>query len=164
LWRGLHFKHGEEFAVWNREGNDDYLYWTHRGIYFRSTERYPELCAKVREIRPRCGRIYFTEYGHIWMNLPTGDISSMWKPRFRELFDEDKARLSRNDILLRSIAARKEATYAFPVYLGKTSDFDSGVPPRTHFTNNIYFGLGDENVEDGDEYDAESWKKMERDY
>jgi len=164
IWRGLHFKHGEEFAVWNREGNNDYLYWSHRGLYFRSSEQYPEICAKVREIRPRCGRIYFTEYGHIWMNLPEGDVSFMWAPKFRDLLQKDKQLLATNDILLQSVFARKSATYTFPIYLGRVSDFDSGIAPRTHFTAFGYFGSGDETVDDGDEFDANSWKKMQRDY
>ncbi len=53
IWPGFQFKHGEEFAVWNRAGNDDYLYWTYMGRYFRSIERYPELCAKVRRSEER---------------------------------------------------------------------------------------------------------------
>ncbi len=163
LWRGLHFRHGEEFAVWNRAGNDDYLYWTHKGLYFRTTERYPEICAQVREIRPKCGRIYITEFGHIWMNLPDNDVSYMWAPKFKNLLQTDKQYLSTHDTLLRSIFARKSATYSFPVYLGKISDFDSGIPPRTHFNAYGYFGKGGETEDDGDVYDSESWKRMKRD-
>ena len=163
LWRGLHFRHGEEFAVWNRAGNDDYLYWTHKGLYFRTTEKYPEICEQVREIRPRCGRIYITEFGHIWMNLPDNDISYMWAPKFKTLLQSDREYLATNDILLQSIFSRRSATYAFPVHLGRIEDFDSGIPPRTHFNSYGYFGRGGESEEDGDEYDSDSWKRMKRD-
>lgn len=164
LWRGFHFKHGEEFAVWNREGNNDYLYWTMKGLYFRTIKKYPELCAKVREIRPQCGRVYFTEFGHVWMNLPGSDVSTTWSLKFKKLLQEDKQMLKKNDILLRSIHKRLEATKTFPIYLGKISDFDSGEPPRTHFLSGAKLGMGSEDIDDGDGFDAESWKKMRRDF
>ncbi len=163
LWPGLHFKHGEEFAVWNRGGNDNYLYWVRKGVYFRSIDKYPILCSKVREIRPRCGRVYFTEFDHVWMNLQGGEVSFEWDSRIKKLLQEDKQMLAKNDILLRSIVNRKSATGTYPIYLGRISDFDSGLPPRTHFTAGARFGLGGEDVDDEDEFNSESWKKMQRD-
>lgn len=163
LWPGLHFKHGEEFAVWNRTGNDNYLYWTRKGIYFRSLEKYPELCAKVREIRPPCGRVYFTEFGHVWMNLHGGEVSFEWASKIKELIQEDKKMLAKNDVLLRSIVSRKSATGTYPIYLGRISDFDSGTAPRTHFTGNAKFGLGGEDIDDEDAFNSDSWKRMQRD-
>lgn len=163
LWRGLHFKHGEEFAVWNRSGNDDHLYWTFKGLYFKTIERYPELCSKVREIRPRCGRIYITEYGHVWMNLPGSEVSPKWHPVFSRLLKEDKQMLAGNDILLRSVHERVMATKTYPIYLGKISEFDSGNPPRTQFSAGAKFGIGGEDAEDSDFYDGKGWRRMRRD-
>ncbi len=163
IWRGFHFKHGEQFAVWNRAGNEDYLYWTFRGLYFRTIDKYPELCAKVREIRPRCGRIYITEYGHIWMNLPINEVSDEWTSAFRELLSKDKLVLAKNDILLQSVYDRLRATKMYPIYVGHISEFDSGFAPRTHFSSGARFGIGTEDAEDGDGFTGESWKKMRRD-
>jgi hypothetical protein len=166
LWTGLHFTHGEVFAVWNRDGNDDYLYWSGQGIYFRSIQRYPELCAKVRNIRPRCGRIYITENGHIWMNLPRSEVSYEFGPEFSRLLSEDRQRFSdpQYDILLRSVYERVRATGCYPVYVGRISDFDSGEPPRTHFSARAHFGIGGENAYDGDVFDSKYWRRMKRDY
>ena len=165
LWPGLHFTHGEEFAVWNRDGNNDYLYWSKAGVYFRSTERYPELCAEVRRVRPRCGRVYFTETGHVWMNLPGGEVSHEFKPRFRDLLQQDMERLSdpSGDILLQSIVERVRATGCYPIYLGRINDYDSGVAPRTHFSSGARFGMGGEDMYDGDVFDSKYWKRMTRD-
>jgi len=166
LWPGLHFKHGEEFAVWVRDGNEDYLYWTYNGLYFRSTERYPELCAAYREMRPRCGRLYITEFGHVWINLPGSEISQEWAPRFRDLLDVEieKLKESKNDILLQSLVNRLRATgNCYPVYLGRITDFDSGTPPRTHFSSKAKFASGGEDTDNDEEFTAAPWKKMTRD-
>lgn len=166
LWPGLHFIHGEVFAVWNRAGNQDYLYWTGRGLYFRTIERYPDICAEVRRIRPRCGRIYITENGHIWMNLPGSEVSRSFQAGFFKLLAEDKKRLSdgKHDILLRSTYDRYSATNCYPVYLGRMSDFDSGNAPRTHFLAGARFGVGGEDAYDGDQFGGRSWRKMKRDH
>lgn len=142
FWTGLNFMHGEEFAVWNRERNNDYLYWEKRGSKFRSIERYPELCAKVREIRPKAGRIYITEFGHIWMNLEMGGASAQWSSTITSRLREDLETLKNNDILLRTIKLRIDETGTMPLYLGKIQEFDSGLPPRTHFSFGASFGVG----------------------
>ncbi len=165
LWPGLHFIHGEGFAVWNRAGNQDYLYWTRRGRYFRTIEKYPDICAEVRRIRPRCGRIYVTENGYIWMNLPSGEVSKSFQAEFHALLTEDKKVLTdgKHDILLRSIHNRVKATNCLPVYLGKMPGFDSGCAPRTHFLAETHFGLGGEDAYDGDNFGGKSWRRMKRD-
>lgn len=147
IWTGLNFKHGEEFAVWNRDGNNDYLYWEKKGIKFRSTERYPELCAKVRGIRPKAGRVYFTEFGHIWMNLEINGASPEWSSIIHSKIENDMEKLKNNDTLLRAIKLRIEQTGTIPIYLGKIQDFDSGLPPRTHFSFGATFGRGLEDEE-----------------
>jgi hypothetical protein len=149
IWPGLNFKHGEEFAVWNREGNNDYLYWEKKGIKFRSIEKYPELCTVVRDIRPRAGRIYFTEFGHIWMNLEINGASPKWSNVIGSKLKKDLDMLKNNDILLRAIKLRIDETGTMPIYLGKIQDFDSGLPPRTHFSFGAIFGKGSE--DEGDE-------------
>lgn len=149
FWTGLNFMHGEEFAVWNRDRNDDYLYWEKRGIKFRSIDRYPELCAKVREIRPRAGRIYVTEFGHIWMNLEMGGASAQWSSIVSSRLKNDLELLAHNDVLLRAIKLRIDETGTMPIYLGKVEDFDCGSPPRTHFSFGANFGKGPEDEEDG---------------
>jgi hypothetical protein len=166
IWKGFHFKHGEVFAVWAREGSGDYLYWSKQGIYFRTIDEHPELCSRIREIRPRCGRLYITETGHIWMNLPATEISSEWLPTIRDYIEEDKAELAnpKYDVVLKSLRDRVRNTRCWPIHIGHVSDYDHGKAPRTHFKTTKHFGLGGEDVDDEDGYDADSWKRMKRDY
>lgn len=166
IWKGFHFKHGEVFAVWARDGSGDYLYWSKQGVYFRTIDEHPEICSRVREIRPRCGRLYITETGHIWMNLPTTEISSEWLPIIRDYIEEDKAELANPeyDVVLRSLSERVNNTHCWPIHIGHVSDYDQGKAPRTHFKTTKHFGLGGEDVGDDDGFDADSWKRLKRDY
>ena len=162
LWPGLQFKHGEEFSVWRRHGNKDFLYWSFRGMYFRTIQRYPLLCGKLREIRPRCGRLYVTETGHIWMNLPIEQVSQLWNNAISQKLTKDRKALQQNDTLLQATYDRLQATKTYPIYLGTISDFDIGTPPRTHFTSKVtnLLGAGGEDYDDGDQYRSKYWKRM----
>ena len=164
FWRGFHFKHGETWAVWTRAGNGDYLHWSRKGVYFRSTETYPELCRLVREIRPRGGRIYITEHGHIWFNLNDKGVSRQWSRRVKELRSSD-AILFRSDpawdTLIESLSERIMVTKLHPLYLGRIEDF--GGSPRTYFEK-IVFSSGtkneDQDDEDGDR--SRGYRRMRR--
>ena len=103
----------------------------------------------MREIRPKAGRIYVTEFGHVWMNLEMGGASAEWSPIISARLKKDLGILSNNDILLRSIKLRIDATSTMPIYVGKIKDFDSGTPPRTHFSFGAKFGKEFEDEEDG---------------
>lgn len=165
-WKGFHFKHGETFAVWSREGSRSYLYWSKQGIYYRTINEHPDLVAKVKEIRPKCGRLYITETGHIWMNLPANEISPDWVQKINGFLEEDKMLIGdpAYDVVFRSIKDRVANTLCWPIHIGHVSQYDDGEAPRTHFKTTKHFGLGGEDIDDEDGYDADSWKRMKRDY
>ena len=165
LWHGFHFKHGETWSVWVRRGSGNHLYWSRQGIILRSIDEHPELVSAIREIRPRGGRCYFTEHGHIWMNLPKGEGSQAWEHRIHDMMKRDYRELGEtHETLFDSIAERFDSTKTFPLYLGKIKDFDDGEPPRTYFEI-IDFNKGtkgeDEDDEDG--FSSQGWKRMRRD-
>ena len=102
LWTGFMFKHGESFSVWSRDRHDHFLHWKRLGIHFRTIDQYSKLCNLVREIRPKGGRLYLNEYGHIWMNVPISvdlDMGRDWIPS-KQTLSEARTLLSNNDTLL----------------------------------------------------------------
>jgi len=162
FWRGLHFKHGETWSVWTRRGNADYLYWSRKGMYFRSIHPYPKLCALLREVRPRGGRIYITEHGHVWFNLTEQGTSYAYKSYIKETISDDIAEFRSEDswdALIESISERVNATKTRPLYLGHISEF--GEPPRTYFDGNP-FGQGTRNEDEDDEdgYHSKGYRGM----
>ena len=163
FWRGFHFKHGETWAVWTRGGNEDYLYWSKRGVYFKSTKPYSELCKLVRDIRPKGVRIYITEHGHIWFNLNDAEVSYKYRDDIKqemyndiELFKSDPE----YDTLIESISERIVATKLRPLYLGKIDDF--GGPPRTYFEGGFSKGTRSEDEDDEDGDHSKGYKRMRR--
>ena len=166
FWRGFHFKHGETWSVWVRSGSGDHLYWSRKGVYFRSLNEHPELVQKVREIRPRGGRCYVTEHGHVWMNLPNGEESPHWSTEIRNLIIKDTQEFKdpKWDDLIESISERFTVTKTRPIYVGKVSDFDDGKPPRTFFANaNFNEGSKNEDVDDEDGFASPGYRNMRRD-
>ena len=162
FWRGLHFKHGETWSVWTRRGNADYLYWSRQGMYFRSVNPYPKLCKLLRSVRPRGGRIYITEHGHIWFNLTEQGTSYEYKNHIKEKMSGDFREFRSDDCwdtLIDSISERVTATKTRPLYLGHISEF--GEPPRTYFEGDI-FGQGtkNEDVDDEDGYHSKGYRGM----
>jgi hypothetical protein len=141
LWPGLHFHHGECWTVGTGIRKRNLLRWSLEGESFFSTEPYPDLCRLVREIRPNGGRVYITEHGHVWMNLPPEQVSDEWHNRILGCLAEDRALLEANETLLQSIRIRTEHTRCWPIYLGPIRQFDSGQPPRTRFHSSATFDI-----------------------
>lgn len=162
FWRGLHFKHGETWSVWTRRGNADYLYWSKQDNYFRSINPYPKLCKLFRLVRPRGGRMYITEHGHIWMNLTERGTSYTYKKYIQEKMSDDIREFRSDDYwdtLIESIDERISATKTRPLYLGHISEF--GEPPRTYFEEDE-FGQGTKNEDEDDEdrYHSKGYRGM----
>lgn len=157
LWTGLMFNHGEPFSVWSRQGADDCLHWKFLGIHFRTVEAYPKFCRLYREIRPRGGRLYITECGHIWMNVPTLidlDVGNRWRQKIKDSLEEARESFETNDILLSATHDRVVTTKTYPIYVGRVEDYGMTAPPRTYFKDAAtrHFGRGGENADDGGEY------------
>lgn len=168
FWRGFHFKHGETWAAGLRNGSDDYLHWSRGGRYFKSSSKHPELIAAIKEMRPRGGRCYITEYGHIWINMPPGEEGNIWLSRIRNLLREDMAEFESSEEyneLIESIAERYEVTKTRPIYLGMIAEFDNGDPPRTEIPEDVLFTMGTdiEDQDDEDEFSSPGYRGMRRD-
>lgn len=135
-WTGLPFMHGECWRVSSSPRLKDHLEWASRGHVFSSTREYPELISACLDLRPRGGRIYITESGCVWMNVPDGSINPQHRIRMRDLQrDQVKALVkSRAYATLRLLRERIEATKGCrPLYLGRIAEFDHGEPPWTAF-------------------------------
>lgn len=166
FWRGFHFKHGETWSVWVRSGSENYLYWSRKGTYFRSLDEHPELVGKIKDIRPRGGRCYITEHGHVWMNMPNGEESMNWSTRLRNLITKDTNEFQdpKWDDLIESISERYTVTKTRPIYVGKISDFDNGMPPRTYFSGSAFkTGSKNEDEDDEDGFASKGYQNMRRD-
>ena len=166
FWRGFHFKHGETWSIWVRGGSGNYLYWSRKGVYFRSLVEHPELVQKIKEIRPRGGRCYITEHGHIWMNIPDGEESPHWSTPLRNLILSDTKEFSdpKWDDLVESISERYSVTKTRPIYVGMVKDFDNGLPPRTYFESvDFNKGTKSEDEDDEDGFSSPGYHRMRRD-
>jgi hypothetical protein len=158
-WTGLPFQHGEIWTVSPRPGASNILTWKHEGVTLGSTEPYPDLFRQYLSIRPRGGRVHFTEYGHVWMNLPDDEVSYAFRDEFRKIQSEQIDSLAKDGktTILRLLQLRLIRTNCRPVYLGRTNDFDSGEAPWTLFTPFAVekFGKGSEDAGDGDVWDGD---------
>ncbi|MDE2663240.1 MAG: hypothetical protein OXI39_09610 [Gemmatimonadota bacterium] len=135
-WPGLPFMHGEYWRVSPNTQLRNRLEWKSRGHVFSSTRGYPDLVSACLDLRPGGGRIYITESGCVWMNVPDGDLNPDHRTQFRrlqrsQLEDLKEARASAT---LRLLRERIEATKGCrPLYVGRLSEFDHGEPPWTAF-------------------------------
>ena len=137
-WPGLPFMHGECWRVSPSAQPRNRLAWSTGGYVFFSTREYPELIAACLDLRPLGGRVYFTESGCVWMNVPDGGVNPTHRARLRRLqrdqVDDLKASLAYAS--LRLLGERIKATMGCrPLYVGRIVDFDHGEPPWTEFAS-----------------------------
>ena len=108
------------------------------GKYF-STRKYPELGYRCLDIRPSGGRIYITESGSIWMNIPDEGMASHYRKDFmkmqREQIEKFQAKGDRAAAQLRLLHERVLETNCRPIFVGQIEDFDHGEPPWTSFSS-----------------------------
>lgn len=143
-WTGFPFNNGETWSVSPYSRSRNQLQWRKESRWFVSTKRYPEILQTCLDIRPRGGRIYITECGHIWMNVPDGGISPRYCDEFQMLQREqiDRLQAEGNGVLLRLLVKRMKATKTRPVYVGQVRDFDHGEPPWTRYSARRHHGFG----------------------
>lgn len=135
-WIGLPFMHGEYWRVSPYAQSRNRLEWKSHGYVFSSTREFPDLIEACLDLRPRGGRIYVTESGCVWMNVPDGGINPDHRMRLRDLQRDqlDDLRASGAVATLRLLKQRIEATRGCrPLYVGQISEFDHGEPPWTAF-------------------------------
>lgn len=145
IWRGFPFKHGERWAV----SHDDKLIWKWRDYRFESTFEHPELVAAYNEYRPNPGRLYVTEHGHVWVNVPHDDVTQAkraevqqaiadWKQRAEDTESTSTLRLV-NRRLVATSQSDDPADGYLPIHLGHLRTFDKGLVPRPVVEDDEYF-------------------------
>lgn len=145
VWKGFPFHHGERWSV----SQDGSLFWKWRDYRFESAFTHPELVAEYRKYRGTAGRLYITENGHVWVNVPKDDINPRQQSAVGNAIREWKQEAEQNDdtATLRLVNRRLVATSGdddsstghFPIHLGKLRDFDNGVIPRPVVDEPSYF-------------------------
>lgn len=145
VWPGLTFNHGERWTV----TTDGELAWPWRDYQFKSGFNHSELISRYREYRPQAGRLYITEHGHVWANVPKEDVP---EPRAAEVAQavtdwRERAEADGNVSTLRMVNRRMVATShdddpangMLPIHLGHLQDFDKGNIPRPIVDDASYF-------------------------
>lgn len=145
IWPGIPFHHGERWSV----GHDGTLVWKWRDYRFESAFDHPELVAAYDAYRPNPGRLYITEYGHIWINVPRNDVAPGKKGDIQDAVTTWKETAETNDdtTTLRLVNRRLVATSQsddpadghLPIHIGHLRDFDDGVVPRPVVEDETYY-------------------------
>lgn len=145
VWRGFPFNHGERWSV----SHDGTLIWTWRDYRFESAFNHSELVSAYEKYRKTAGRLYCTENGHIWINVPNGGVAPKKTREIKSAVKEWRKQAEENDaagtlrlVNRRLVATSQEdnpSTGHFPIHLGRLRDFDSGVIPRPVVENESYF-------------------------
>lgn len=157
LWTGFPFENGEQWTVTESNGQE-HLRWKYKGVPLFSTQPYEGLSRRYKNLRGRGGRLYFTETGHIWMNIVIEAAPHRVRDTLTRLWDRQLRQLAADgqNAFLRLLQYRLDEYRVFPVYLGRTSEFDHGEAPWTQFGKHPYdFGSGPSDAADGVEASAD---------
>lgn len=145
VWTGLPFKHGERWSV----SHDEKLVWNWRDYRFESAFDHPELIEKYASYRPNPGRVYITEHGHVWGNVPYNDVLTgkerevrqtiaAWREEAESTGDKSSLRLV-NRRLVATSQSDDPAEGHLPVHLGHLGSFDGGTIPRPIVDDETYY-------------------------
>lgn len=147
VWRGLPFNHGERWSV----SSDGQLVWNWRDFRFASVVDHSELVAAYSEYRTNPGRLYVTEHGHVWINVPNHDVAPGKEGTIRRAITKwrDEAERTGDAATLRLVNRRMVATSKdddpstghIPIHLGHLTDFDDGAVPRPVVDDESYFAV-----------------------
>lgn len=144
VWRGFTFNHGERWSV----STDGTLVWKWRDYRFESAFDHPELVGAYRQCRGTPGRLYVTETGHVWVNLPRDDTQRATEQDVKRAIQEWRSdSTSDGSASLGLVTRRLEATSRdddpatghFPIHIGHLRDFDGGRIPKPVVTDSSYF-------------------------
>lgn len=145
VWRGFPFNNGERWTV----GTDGTLVWPWRDYRFESVFDHAELVGTYAQYRDTPGRLYVTEGGHVWVNVPRDGIPAAkrdqvrsaiqaWKRQAEERGDHATLRLV-NRRLVATSRDEDPSTGQFPMHIGHLRDFDDGAIPRPVVDDPSYF-------------------------
>lgn len=148
VWEGFPFNHGE---TWSVSAQNELLWiWEGRNYSYRfqSAFDHPELIQRYREYRQPPGRVYVTEFGHIWVNIPPDSVPETRSDEINTMYAEWKREANRaqKSAIQRLVRRRLEATGdgntedgQLPVHLGRVDRFDDGLIPCAIVDDNRYF-------------------------
>lgn len=145
VWTSFPFNHGERWSV----SSGDELVWNWRDYRFRSAFDHSDLIDRYAKYRPNPGRIYITEHGHIWGNIPHNDVLpdkraeiseavTKWKTDAESRGDATSLRLV-NRRLVATSRSEDPAGGQLPIHLGHLRDFDDAVIPKPIVDDQSYF-------------------------
>lgn len=148
VWEGFPFNHGETWAIsvyenliWKWEGGS-------RSYRFKSAFDHSDLIQRYQDYRRTPGRLYVTEFGHIWVNIPPDEVPEANQATINKMYEEWRQQASSQgkSAILRLVQRRLEATGDgdssfghLPVHIGHVSQFDDGVLPRVVVNDTRYF-------------------------
>lgn len=125
------------------------MVWKWRDYRFESAFDHSELVAAYDAYRPTPGRLYVTEYGHVWVNVPYDDIMPEKQNEIRDAIAawRDNAESKGDSTSLRLVNRRLVATSStddpadghLPIHLGHLRQFDGGVVPRPVVDDESYY-------------------------
>lgn len=145
VWKGLPFNHGERWSV----SSDGELVWNWRDYRFESAFDHSELVAAYTTYRTNPGRLYVTEHGHVWVNVPNDDVAPGKEravrqaiAKWREDAERDGDAATLRLVNRRMVATSRDddpSTGHIPIHLGHLRDFDGGAIPRPVVDDESYF-------------------------
>lgn len=145
VWTSFPFSHGERWSV----SSDGELVWNWRDYRFVSAFDHSDLVEQYAAYRPNPGRLYITEHGHVWVNVPhedvlpdrqaeIGEAITTWKSSAESRGDATTLRLV-NRRLVATSQSEDPADGHLPIHLGHLRDFDDGVIPKPIVDDQSYF-------------------------
>ena len=145
VWTGLPFNHGERWSA----TVDGELVWRWKDFEFRSLGDHSDLVEKYMNYRQNGGRLYVTEYGHVWGNAPlTKSVPKQKRLKNAVLSWREKAERDDDVASLRLVNRRMTATGGgdpseglVPIHLGHVSNFDDGVTPTPVVEDEAYYAV-----------------------
>lgn len=145
VWRGFPFNNGERWTV----GSDGTLVWPWRDYRFNSVFDHAELVGTYAQYRDTPGRLYVTEDGHVWVNVPRDGIPAAKRDAVRSAIQEWKRQAEKRDdhatlrLVNRRLVATSQdedpSTGQFPMHIGHLREFNSGAIPRPVVDDPSYF-------------------------
>ena len=145
VWTSFPFNHGERWSV----SSAGELVWNWRDYRFVSAFDHSDLVERYAAYRPNPGRLYITEHGHVWVNVPHNDVLPdkqteiseavrAWKTDAESRGDATILRLV-NRRLVATSRSEDPADGQLPIHLGHLRDFDGGVIPKPIVDDQSYF-------------------------
>lgn len=144
VWSGFPFNHGERWAV----SNDGRLVWKWKDYRFYSAFDHSELVDQYLKYRRIAGRLYVNESGHVFGNVPRGELPSDREDEIARLYANwQQERKQQDDTAALHLVTRRLKVTGdgdpqqghLPLHLGHLNQFDDGSLPRPVVDDESYY-------------------------